>query len=140
MPNPTREDTWLVTINLEGRDLGIFDKREGGEIDSEENKYPPGGLQAEISLGGRRVYGEMTCSRYYDRERDHPIRGWLHSLVGSGRASIGVTPLDFHANPAAGGPTVHTGTLKTFTMPDVDSESGDAALLALAFTIDGVSP
>lgn len=139
MPNPTREDTWLITVNLEGRDLGIFDKLEGGEIDSEENKYPPGGLQSEISLGGRRTYGEITASRYYDSQRDHTIMGWLHANTGSGRASIGATPLDFHGNPQ-GSPIVYSAILKTCTRPDIDSESGDAALLELAFTVDGIAP
>jgi hypothetical protein len=139
MPNPTREDTWLITLALEGRDLGIFDKLEGGEIDSEENKYPPGGLQTEISLGGRKTYGELTASRYYDTQRDHPLMGWMHSVVGGGRGSIGATPLDFLGNPS-GSPIVYSGILKTLTRPDIDSESGDAAILALAFTIDGVSP
>jgi hypothetical protein len=51
--NPERQDTWLVTAVLEGKDLGIFDKKEGGEVDSDENKYPLGGMLGEISLGGR---------------------------------------------------------------------------------------
>ena len=139
MPNPTREDTWLITVAIEGRDMGIFDKKEGGEIDSEENKYPPGGLQAEISLGGRQTFGELTCSRYYDTQRDHPLAGWLHQMVGAGRSAVGVTPLDFLGNPR-GAPLVYSGILKTFNIPDIDSESGDAALLELAFTVDGVSP
>jgi hypothetical protein len=139
MANPTRQDTWLVTLSLEGRDLGVWDKKSGGEIDSDENKYPPGGLQPEISLGGHKTYGELTMSRYYDTQRDHPIFGWFHSQVGAGRGAIGMTPLDFHGNPQ-GAPIVAGGTLKTYTPPEVDNESGDAALVELAFTIDTYSP
>jgi hypothetical protein len=137
--NPERQDTWLVTCSLEGKDLGIFDKKSGGEVDSDENKYPLGGMLGEISLGGRRTYGELTISRYYDADRDHPLRSSLHAAVGVGVGSIGVTPLDFHGNPQDG-PTTYTATLRTFTMPEVDNESQDAAVLELVWTVYGVSP
>jgi len=137
MPNPTREDTWLVTLNIEGRDLGIFDKLEGCEVDSEENKYPPGGMLPELSLGGRQTIGELTVSRYYDTQRDHTIFAWLRQQAGAGRVSISVVPLDFQGNPA-GSPLVYTGTVKTVNLPDIDSESGDAALMEVAITPDGL--
>lgn len=139
--NPEREDTWLITCHLEGKDLGIFDKKEGGEIDSDENKYPLGGMQGEISLGGRRTYGELTISRYYDFDRDHPNFGFLHKNVGVGLASIGVTPLDLHGNPQTPSADVtYQCTLRTFTMPDIDNESQDAAIMELVFTVYGVAP
>jgi hypothetical protein len=49
---PTREDTWLVSLSIDGRDLEVWDKLSGGEVDSDESKYRPGGMAAEISLGG----------------------------------------------------------------------------------------
>ena len=137
MPNPTREDTWLVTINIEGRDLGIFDKLEGGEVDSDENKYYPGGMAPEISLGGRQTIGELTASRYYDTQRDHPIFAWIRQQAGAGRGIVSAVPLDFHGNPA-GPPIVYTGIVKTANLPDIDSESGDAAVMEIAFTPDGL--
>lgn len=137
--NPERQDTWLVTCILEGRDLGIFDKKEGGEIDSDENKYPLGGMLGEISLGGRKTVGELTISRYYDADRDDPLFGFFHNQVGAGVASIGVTPLDFHGNPN-GANVVYSGTLRTFTPPEVDNESQDAAMVELVFTAYAVTP
>jgi hypothetical protein len=108
---PTREDTWLLTVNVDGRDLGVFDTLSGGELDSEESKYQPGGMAAEISLGGRKTIGNVT---------------------------IGQTPLD-PMGARAGEPLTYTGTLKTVTPPDVDSTGTDAAQLTLEATIDGTA-
>lgn len=137
--NPERQDTWLVTANLEGKDLGIFDKKEGGEVDSDENKYPLGGMLGEISLGGRKTIGELTISRYYDADRDDPLFGFFNSHVGAGVGSIGIVPLDFHGNPQ-GAPVVYSATLRTFTPPEVDNESQDAAMLELVWTCYAVVP
>src|SRR5215467_2473432 len=110
MAAPTRQDTWLVNVILEGKDLGTFDTTDGGEKDSDENKYNPGGMVGEISLGGRPTIGELTCTRYYDRVRDHPNFAFYNKWVGSGEATIGFTPLDFNGN-AAGQPFKYIGTL-----------------------------
>jgi hypothetical protein len=137
--NPERQDTWLISCVLEGRDLGIWDTSDGGEKDSDENKYPPGGMLAEISLGGRPSVGELTVSRYYDATRDHPLFSFYNRHVGAGRGSVGFTPLDFHGNPQ-GPPFVYSGTLKTFTPPTVDSTSQDAAMVELHFTVETLTP
>jgi hypothetical protein len=135
---PTREDTWLIALSVDGVALGVFDSSSGGELDSEESKYKPGGMAAEISLGGSRMIGNVTLSRYCDRLRDWPRIKWLHSRVGVGRVSIGVTPLD--GNGVRGGePIVYGGTLKTVTPPEIDSTGTDAAQLELECTIDGLA-
>jgi hypothetical protein len=138
MPNtaPTREDTWLVSLSIDGRDLEVWDTLDGGEIDSEESKYRPGGMAAEISLGGTRTVGNITLGRNYDFLRDHPLLPWLIGRVGSGRAVIGRQPLNINRVPQ-GAPTRYTGTLKTVTPPGVDSMSNDPALIEIEITIDG---
>jgi hypothetical protein len=135
-PAPTREDTWLVTCTIDGRDLGIFDTVSGGEVDSEEAKYRPGGMQPELSLGGSRTIGNLTIGRYLDTLRDWPLIKWLSTRTGVGRGTIGVTPLTPYGE-RAGEPLVYNGTLKTVTRPDIDSTGSDAAILELEFTCDG---
>jgi hypothetical protein len=134
---PLRQDTWQVSVNLEGRDLGIFDTTDGGEKDSDENKYNPGGMVGEISLGGRPTIGELTTSRYYDVKRDHPLFSFINALVGSGRGTIGFTPMDFQGN-VSGPPFKYSATLKTFTPPTSDSTSQDAAMMELHWTCDAL--
>lgn len=136
LTSPTREDSWLISLSLDGRDLETWDTFSGGEVDSDESKYRPGGMAAEVSLGGTRTIGEITLGREYDYLRDHPIVTWLISRVGSGRGIIGRQPLDTNGIPQ-GNPTTYTGTLKTVTLPDIDSMSNDPALIELAFTPDG---
>ena len=136
--SPTREDTWLITCSVDGRDLGVFDTLSGGELDSEESKYKPGGMAQEISLGGTRTYGNLTITRYCDRVRDWPLIKWLAGRVGAGRGAIGATPLTAFGE-RAGEPLTYGGTLKVVTPPEVDSTGGDAAMISLEFTIDGVA-
>ena len=133
---PTREDTWVVTLSVADVPQGVWDTKEGGEIDSEETKYPPGGMAPEISLGGRRTIGNITLSRYCDRVRDWPTIKWLADQVGAARVSIGITPLDF-AGSAGGKQLGYTGTLKSVTPPPIDSTGSDAAKIEVECTIDG---
>src|SRR5262245_29831323 len=133
-PQPTREDTHILTMSLDGgpagvKDLGIWDQKEGGEIDSEENKYKPGAMAGEISLGGTKTLGNLTFRRYYDWARDDPIMGFLIRAVGAGRGILGIQMLDVHGNPQ-GGLLGYGGTLKTVTPPDLDSTSNDPAMLS----------
>ena len=138
MPAPTREDTWLVTCSVGDRALGVFDTFSGGEIDSEEALYSPGGMAAEISLGGRRTIGNVTISRYCDRALDWPLIKWLTAQVGAARCSVGFTPLD-PSGARGGDPLTYSATLKTVTPPEHDSTGNDAAKIELEFTCDGVA-
>ena len=61
------------------------------KIDSEEAKYRPGGMAAEISLGGLRTIGNVTVGRYLDSQRDWPLVKWLASRTGMARGTVGVT-------------------------------------------------
>jgi hypothetical protein len=116
--------------------LGVWDTVSGGEIDSEESKYRPGGMGPEISLGGSKTIGNLTVGRYLDTARDWPLIKWLASRAGKGRGTIGITPLSADG-ASLGAPLVYGGTLKTVTRPDIDSTGTDAAILELEFTVDG---
>lgn len=127
----SREDQYDVTASVSygGKtlDLGTFDSLTGGEVDSDDTKYYPGGLQQQLSLGGRKQVGNVTIGRLYDLARDHPLMGWL--MGGVGCASVVVTKTSLTPCPptAMPSPLVYKGKLKTITPPDHDSNSGDAA-------------
>lgn len=127
----SREDQYNVTVSVtlrnETRDFGTFDTCEGGEVDSEETKYWPGGLGQQISLGGRRSVGNVTVGRLYDLARDHPNMGWLAGGVGKADVTVTKTSIDPDGN-AFGRPLVYRGKMKQLTPPDHDSESSDAAV------------
>lgn len=142
---PTRQDTWNVTVRLQDltnpnkpmNNLGTWDKKSGGELDSDETKYNPGAMAKAISLGGKTTPGNITVSRLYILERDHQVL-LPKVIAGTGRASMEVhqQPLDVDGN-AFGKPIVWKGTLKRATFPEVDSESSDAAMIELEMTVEG---
>lgn len=139
---PTRADTWSVSVFIQAHDghmipLGVWDKRSGGEVDSEEYKYNPGGMVEPISLGGRRTVGNITVSRNYRLVRDHQdISQLLINGVGRARMSVAAQPLDINGVPF-GRSIVWAGTLKRCTLPEHDSEGSDAAMIELEITPEG---
>lgn len=126
----SREDQFNVTVTVSRGgttlDLGTFDSFDGGEIDSEETNYFPGGLAAKITLGGRRSVSNFTVGRLYDLIRDHPRMGWLAAGVGKADVTATKTSIDVDGN-AYDKPLVYKGKLKQLTPPGHDSESSDAA-------------
>jgi len=138
----SREDQYNVTVAVsyggETRSLGTFDGLTGGEVDSEETKFWPGGLGQQISLGGRRSVANVTVSRLYDLARDHPTMGWLFG--GVGKADVTVTKTSITVDGVATGRSlVYKGKLKSVSPPDHDSESSDAALFEMEISSASVT-
>jgi hypothetical protein len=131
-----RADQFNVTAVIDGKNLGTFDKLSGGEVDSEETRYRPGGLGKPISLGGAITVNNVTISRLFDLAREQAIIHWLISRAGKGKMTINKQPLDVDGN-VYGRPLVYTGKLKQVTPPEHDSESSDAALLELEMVPSG---
>lgn len=139
----TRQDTFQVSLQVEHPhnpgswiNYGIWDTKTGGEIDSEERLYYPGGMAPPYSLGGRITPGQVTLTRNYRLGRDHDNIQQLIDAVGVSRISVSVQPMDRH-KLIYGRPIVYTGTLKTVTLPEHNSEStSDPGMLEVVCTID----
>jgi hypothetical protein len=133
----TRADTWLITVGVNGIHTGIWDVKEGGDVDSNELTYKPGGMVDPISLGGSRNVNNVTLRRNYRLGRDHSqSQRWLN-WVGKGSVVITQQPLDQDGN-AWGKPIVYNGTLKRVKLPDHDSSSSDAAMIEIEVTVSGI--
>lgn len=133
-----RKDQHRVTVVVDGRKLGVFDVLTGGETDSDELKYRPGGMAPVISLGGVVTVGQLIVSRLYKLQRDHLQVHWLLGRVGKGNVTVSKAVLDPDGN-AFGKPLVTKGVLKRVTPPEVDSNAtGDAAVIELEITPEGV--
>lgn len=132
----SRSDQHLTTVVLDGRPLGVFDKITGGEVDSEESKYRPGGMGAQRSLGGPSSVGNVTVERLYELARDHDLARWAQTRAGRGRVTVSKQPLDTEGNPF-GKPLVYQGSLKTVTFPDGDSDSADPNTWTMVVSTDG---
>lgn len=139
---PTREDTYRVTVQIAHPrtgvmlNYGVFDKMSGGEVDSDETRYYPGGMAPPISLGGRKTVSNVVVSRIYKLGRDHDVYQQLVNSVGKSRGVVIKQPLDIDAN-VYGRPIVYNCTLKRVKAPDVDSETSGAGLLEMEFTVEG---
>jgi hypothetical protein len=141
---PTREDTWSVNVQIEDVkqgdgsmiDLGTWDKKTGGDLDSTDTVYRPGGMAPPVSLGGPKTSTNITVSRLYRLNRDHQHMARLYRAVGVGRMTVSQQPLDIEGN-VFGQPIVWSGRLKTVKTPAVDSEAGGAALIELEMTVEG---
>jgi T4-like virus tail tube protein gp19. len=140
MAQPLRQDTWRLAVRLNGNmiyDLD-FDKKTGGEYDSDDTKYYPGNMGDSIALGGRKTVGNVTLQRIYLHERDHDnVQKWLEQ-VGKGRVQLNQIPLDKNGNPYPDQTNIqYSGILKRVLVPEVDSEASGAAMLEIEFSPDG---
>jgi hypothetical protein len=140
----TRQDTYEVTVTVfrPGTKTpiikGVWDKMSGGQVDSEETKYYPGGMVDPISIGGRRTAENVTVSRLYRIGRDHKDLQALINVVGRAPMTVSRQPLNTSGSKSDGAdPIVWTGTLKRVTPPDVDSEGNAAGMIELEMTVDG---
>lgn len=139
---PIRQDTNAITVTIfkPGTDIpimkGIWDKKTGGQVDSEETTYNPGAMAEPVSLGGRRTVENLTLSRLCRVGRDWQMIPALVAAVGRARVTVAIQPLDFDGN-ANGNALTYKGTLKRVTPPDADSEGTGAALIEIEVTIEG---
>jgi hypothetical protein len=132
----SRLNQYDTQVTVDGTLLGTFDTMTGGEVDSDEIIYKPGGMAPSVSLGGSVNVGDITVGVLYDLDRIHGVVHWLIGRVGKGTMVVKKQPLDVDGN-AYGRPLVYTGKLKTVTPPDPDSEASDAAKLELVMTPAG---
>jgi len=133
----TRQDTFVVRVSLNGVSLGIWDKKTGGALDSDDIKYYPGGMLPPIMLGGKKTTDNITLQRNYDRVDDHDKIGTLLGAVGSGVVDVSQRPMDPDGHEWPGKSVTWTGILKRVMVPDVDSESTTASLVEIEVTISG---
>lgn len=132
-----RKDQWAVTVTIDGRNMvGFWDVLTGGETSTEELTYRPGGMGATLSLGGLTTVGQIVISRIYLLTRDHQTIKWLVSRVGKGRAVVTRQPLDVDGN-AWGTRLTQSGVLMRVSLPEIDSNSTDAATVELEITPEG---
>lgn len=130
-----RQDQWSNTVTINGRPMGVWDTLDGGESDSEETKYKPGGMQPEISLGGSRSIGNLTLARLLTRQDWDFMRTAMNN-TGTWRCTVSRQPLDIDGNPF-GRPLTYRGVLKTVTPGATDSSSSDAQMWEIVVSTEG---
>src|SRR4051794_1412575 len=89
-----RADLFNVRVSIEGRDLGVWDQKSGGEVDSDETTYRPGGSEDQISLGGPVTAGNLTISKLFDESAANGVYHWLVHRAGRSTGTAVQQPLD----------------------------------------------
>src|SRR5262252_4038392 len=105
------EANFNVTVTVDGKSLGTWDKCTGGEIDSDEVRYKPGAMGSPVSLGGMINIANVVVTRMFDLQRDGTIIHWLIGRTGKGLIVIKKQPLDADGN-AFGRAINYQGKLK----------------------------
>lgn len=121
-----RSDQGNCSLVVDGRPAPIpFTKRTGGLFDSDESKYPAGGMGRHKALGGPQTEENVTLVGEYEPEDHGDYIDWLVERRGKGVANVTEQPLDVEGNANAK-PDTWTGRMKSVNKGDYDSSSGDA--------------
>jgi len=139
MADWSRKDRFRLTANIGGRDTGVWSQKTGGDLDSEETLFHPGGMAQPVSLGGRYTFATLTLERGYDPVADADLVRFLAQNRGRAKVQAVQQSLDVDGNAIDGARLTYAGTLKLFQPPEVDAESNDAAKLHCEFTIESVT-
>jgi hypothetical protein len=134
--NPTRDDTWEWSVTINDKPYGVWDTKTGGEVESDEQTYKPGGMADPISLGGSVNVGNLIITRNYRLQRDHEKSQDLINVVGKAKVRAVGKALDRDGN-SYGKPFTYNGTLKRVTFPTHDSTSNAAAMIEIEITVAG---
>lgn len=124
-----------VTVTVDGRKLGIFAFKSGGQTEADDTKFRPGSMQPEISLGGPVSVENVTVRKLWDAEL-RGLTNWLRTRVGKGGMTVIVQPLDQDGVPQGPSET-YTGVLIRCTPPEADANVNDAAQLELEMSSNG---
>lgn len=124
----------LITASVNGKSIGVFDTRSGGETTAPLAKYRPGGSRTEVIDAARPTTGDVTIGRRYDTKRDSALERDLRNKVG--RASITITeqPLDVDG-VKFGKPVVYSGKLSSVAVDDADSNSDETRMITIVAVV-----
>lgn len=139
----TQEQNYSVTFYVGGtgqttaKSLGVWDKFEGGEIDSEAKTYRPGGMADPEVLAALPSVGEVTISKGFQADLDGATKKWLNSQIGQYACAI-KTPLKADKKPVIEGQETFTGIVKSVNTPTHDSEGDNVSMLEVVMIVKGL--
>lgn len=126
---------FLVTLNVNGVDCGIWDTMKGGDTTVKAALHRPGGMGPEKSYRSLPTYAAVTVTRVMERSRDWELMRTLQDQAGGVPASVTRQPLDESGN-AWGTPMTWSGRLGTVKTGDVDSTSSNPIMWEVDLDIE----
>lgn len=133
--NYAAEYQFRVTLVVDGVACGVWNKLDGGDKDSTETKISPGGMEEDVSIGGKATYDNVSLEKPYALD-DRELADFLDDRVGKGVAEMVQQPLDADGN-AYGRPFTKRGTLKKFSTPKHEAAGEAGAMLSVECSVTG---
>lgn len=123
------------SIRLDGVDYGVWDTRDGADVDSSVKKYYPGGMEDPVPLSSKEEIADLKTARLFSLSRDQPRIKTMLAMPGKQVPFVGTELfLDPQKNVVGTGLT-YRGVVKHVTQPPHDSQSDDEAMVELEATI-----
>lgn len=139
-----RQDQFAIHFSVTDPDsgahvnLGIWDKADGGDVDSTETKYRPGAGAEEITIGGAKTTGNLTIHRLCNRDVDGvDIARWMR-WAGRARCTASIQYLTPNYDATGGPALVYSGQIKKVTPPAPDSTAQGPAIVAIEISVAGL--
>lgn len=132
-----QEQMFRVTVTVAGRDLGVWDTFEGGQVGSDSELYYPGGMADGVALIGLVGTEEVTVSRFFDAELHALDKGFLTNNI-NGEITIGKQALTRTKDGVEGALETFRGVLTGVGTPQHDSNGNSVSMIELTATISGL--
>jgi hypothetical protein len=138
-PTVYTSNQWRIQLSFPNGELVMdtvsWDKATGGDITPANEKYNPGGMGAQVAVGGLRTREDLTIERAWS---DALIQSFvaLDNQSGSARVAVGLTPMKADRKTANGNTITYTGLLGKVTRPDSDSSTSKVDTLKVVVTCD----
>lgn len=128
----TTESHGLITVTVNGENLGEFDTMSEPSSSAEIDSRAPSGSNVRRAVyGGPREDEAITVSREFVPQRDHELLRRLRLVLGAAPAEVGEQPLDGFRIPF-GTPSVYAGgILQDAAGSGYDSDSNSPRMLTL---------
>lgn len=92
------DQSYLVTVVMNGTNVGVFDTWSGGDAVAKSNKHRPGGMGDEVAYASLPSFTDMTVGRVLEADRDWDLVGLITQYGGRVPGSITIQPLDADGN------------------------------------------
>jgi hypothetical protein len=129
------EQSVLVTVEVDGQSLGVWDTATGGDSLASSAQYRAGGQKNMTSYRTLPKFSELTVSRVCDLSVDWELIRKIKTLAGGVPGSVTEQPLDADQNPYGNSQTA-VGMFLGVTQPKADSNSEALQMYELHFSVD----
>jgi len=131
------EQQWLASLVVGGYDYGVFDTFTGGDVSAPAVKHRPGGMGPEVTYNSLPNFSDISVSRVYATQRDHPLVQQLHNAVGRQLASVTLQPLDDNGVPW-GSARVYQGRIIAVKDGKTDSNSNSPRVFEVDIVVETI--